>query len=350
MKFRDIPNTLCFCEPFNGQLASISGDYLEILGPASWNSGHPAGEPYFKEYQPLLLTTGGIRLFEPAMEMEWHMPDGGLQGNLRLAERRYIRSLLQYARDKDRVPVFGFCASLGRIAPLKQQFGGTHIFLRRNLWSQWLSYLAQKEAGNSWFCDKIFDTICTNDDDYLNDVHNYYLKRSIGRSASSAHGLAGPQTPPAGASRRLFDGLHDGDLFAMFMAVHLYLYIHAEMTADMTVDSTRLALDPAYCGNICQQITKRTRIRVSLADARHGQQFAMMDPATIDWDAIEVHRRAAIRALSAVHGTERPEAIAARLLDEARAEMTQSERYLQTARARVNSLIAKQAQITEDRE
>jgi hypothetical protein len=347
MQFRVIPATLCFYEPFNGGLATLTRDLAMRSRPDSWNSGHPAGEPYLLEYLPLLGSPRGVRSYEAAMEWEWYVPEGGLKGNLRAAERRYVGSLLQHARDHDRIPVLGFCRSLGRLAPLKRHFSGTHIFQRRNVWSQWMSYLSQREDGNSWFCQTILETSRCNDDVYLSAIRDYYLKRAGEQRAPLDQKLSTTQSKPAGADIQSLLGLPDADLFAMFMAVHLYLYIHAETTADMTVDATRLGLEPAYRDDIRQEIVDRTGIQLSLADARHAQQFAMMEPAAIDWDEIEGHSQSAVRALGGARGMAQREEIAARLLDATRAEMAQSERYLRAARARVDALIAEKAQMVE---
>jgi hypothetical protein len=321
MQFRADPSTLCFYEPFNVQLAAAARELLTEPSPTSWNSGHPAGDPYFLEYVPLLIPSEGVQFYHRSMEWEWFIPEGGLNGRLRHDEHRYIESLLQHAADRGLTPVLGFCRSLGRIVPLKRQFAGTHIFLRRNLWSQWMSYLSQRENGNPWFVRTIFETCRPGTDDYLNSIREFYLSRV----QQWAERRAGPATDDY--VQRL-SGLSDADVFAMFMAVHLYLSVHAEMTADLTIDATRLGIDPAYRDRVRQDIVEKTGLTLSLADAAHNPQFAIMDPEAIDWLEIESHLQSAVRALSGGGATARYEEIAVRLLGETRAELGQSERYL----------------------
>src|ERR671916_606203 len=57
-KFRTLPTTLCFYEPFNPQLSIISRETAATLDPKSWKldsgipiaSGHPGDLPYFVEF------------------------------------------------------------------------------------------------------------------------------------------------------------------------------------------------------------------------------------------------------------------------------------------------------------
>jgi hypothetical protein len=333
MQFRADPSTLCFYEPFNDQLATATRDWLLETGPASWKSSHPAGAPYFQEYVPLLGASAGVRFYSRSMEWEWFIPEGGLRGRLRPEEHRYVESLLQHAADRGLVPVLGFCRSLGRIVPLKQHFAGTHIFLRRNLWSQWMSYLSQRENGNAWFIQTIFETCRRGADQYLDTIGEFYLRRARGRIRRPLE----LQTAPDNDVQTLFQ-LADADVFAMFMAVHLYLSVHAEMTADLTVDTTRLGIDPAYRDGMRQEIAERTGVLCSLADATHSQQFAIMDCEAIDWPEIAGHLQSAVRALSDDGAAARREDIAVRLFEETRAELARSERYLRAARDHIKAL------------
>ena len=151
-KFRQLPTTLAFYEPFNHFVWDITRDDALALANSEWDSGHPEIDPYFLEYLPLIRRAGGVRLGSgEEFRFEWFVPDGGLQGELREAERRYLALLVREAQRRGQGRGIRFLDSLGRIAAIKRAFGGLTIFLFRNLWSQWVSYLTQKRrvAGPS---------------------------------------------------------------------------------------------------------------------------------------------------------------------------------------------------------
>jgi len=322
-QFRAVPATICFYEPFNERLATLKRDSIQV-GPASWDSGHPVGDPYFQEYLPLLNDAGGVQLYDPAMAVDWFIPEGGLNGNLRASEVRYVDSLLGFGRERGLSPVLGFCRSLGRIAAIKRQFAGAHIFQYRNLWSQWMSYCALKERGTVWFCTVLFEIAGRAKDSFLNALYERYSTKTFTVSE-----------------------LTDTKLFEMFMAVHLYLYAHAEMTADLSVDMTRLGRDPAYSSKIRREIAELTEINLAAMNARHTQQFAMIDPRQLDWGEIKAHGRSVVSALARLYDTARCEQIVSRLIEEAHSEMLESERYLESAREHISGIAKKNVEFIE---
>jgi hypothetical protein len=70
------------------------------------------------------------------------------------------------------------------------------------------------------------------------------------------------------------------------MAAHIYLYLHAALTADMAVDVTRLARDPAYRLSVEADVAARTSLAVSFADVREERQARPRDFVleSVDWD------------------------------------------------------------------
>jgi hypothetical protein len=113
-KFREIPSTQCYYEPFNFTLQWITSEKASWLGGDSWDSRHGSTKPYYLEYAPLIRSSGGVELFDPAMTMQWFIPVGGLRGELRASEREYLTML---ARLAGKSPVFGEVWS--------QRFSGT---------------------------------------------------------------------------------------------------------------------------------------------------------------------------------------------------------------------------------
>jgi hypothetical protein len=63
----------------------------------------------------LLRKTNGVEHFQKALTMQWYLPQGGLHGELRPAEKDYLSLLIEHANGAGKTPVFGDCWSLGRI-------------------------------------------------------------------------------------------------------------------------------------------------------------------------------------------------------------------------------------------
>jgi tetratricopeptide (TPR) repeat protein len=288
LQFRHFPQTQLFYEPFNESLAGMSPAEAVQNGPQSWESGHPGSAAYWREYVPLLRKSGGIRLFRPEMSYDWFFPIGGPAGELRAAELKYLAFLARFARRRRQIPVFAFSRSLGRIIPIRRHFPGKHIVVTRNLWDQWLSYLANRQRGNPYFIDRLASIIVA-DDPFIEYLHDFYL---------GAKPVAGGQavTAPAPCSQnvaKLFPSLSDADLFSIFTALHLYLYLHARIAADLFVDSTRLASDNGYRQAMTCELRELTGLRLSLGDARQRVSLAVADHA-VNRDRLESHARIAV--------------------------------------------------------
>jgi len=337
--FRRLPATICFYEPFHEWLATITRQQAVGEGPRSWNSGHPAGDPYFLEYVPLLRKSGGVRIYRTSMAYEWYVPPGGLHDELRPVEAKYLSLLLRYAARYGRIPVLGFTRSLGRLSAIKKQFGGFDIFLHRNLWSQWTSYLSQKEAGNDFFYKTLLLITKQKQDWFLCFIHNYYANRAI------EHYLGKPEAKETELSKDNFDikllaFLPDHDVFGMFMAVHIYLYLHARQRADMMVDVTRMAADRAYRRDVEQEVLLRTNLPIGLGDVEDVPQSNFLDISAINWQEINAHAELAVRALSDFYAPVQLQQNASEIIAATAAEMRTSEKYLRAARPTVAALLA----------
>jgi glycosyltransferase involved in cell wall biosynthesis len=292
-KFRQMPSTLALFEPFNQFLNTITTDEALAFSHAIWGSRHPPTEPYCYEYLPLIRRSGGVRLFKDSFPFDWFIPNGGLWGKLRREETKYIALLLREAQLRGRVPVLGFCRSLGRLAAIKGTFGGLNIFLLRNLWRHWISYVALREAGDGFFYDTVPLLANRQDDPFLAYLAGYYLERV----APLADKACLPQVIGAPRGQELLSALPKTDMFGMFAGLHIYLYLHARMSADVTVDATRVARDKKYRSTIEDELRQRTHLPVSFGDSI--DQGARSDHKwdQVDWDAIREHADKAIHSL-----------------------------------------------------
>jgi FkbM family methyltransferase len=298
-KFRQFPQTACYYEPFNEDLLTITPDQAASAGYHSWDSRHPPGDPYYPQYLPLIQATGGVRLFDRSMSLNWFTPIGGLRGTLRDAEIKYLNLLIDHAREAGKIPVFGDTRSLGRLWAIKNSFGGLHVFLHRNLWKQWLSYLYYARRGMRYFGETTARAIAGSEDHFLSAIADFYVKRAL-RFRSCRDG--GEHQPPSDNERlRLLHSLPESDAFAMFMALHVYLYLNAQLAADLTIDVTKLARDSGYRSRIENELTQQTCLEISFSDVadRQPATSVAIGAAAIDWDQIREHARAAVQTLSA---------------------------------------------------
>ena len=298
-KFRPFPETTCFYEPFNDELATIEREKAAAVDNTSWDSRHPSVDPYRLEYLPMINPTGGVQLFEPSMHLDWFTPIGGLRGELRPAEIQYLRLLIDHGREHGKLPVFGETSSLGRIWAIRNSVGGYHIFVHRNLWLQWLSYLYYRRRGNNYYHETTAHYAARSDDPFIAGLADFYVKRALDFRVH--HKDQGDQPLSEEQRLPLLRSLPESHAFAMFMALHIYLYLHAQLAADLTVDVTKLARDSEYRSRIESELSRQTGLEISLSDAIDGQPAsgAAIDAAAIDWDEIREHAHSAVQALSA---------------------------------------------------
>ena len=185
LKFRHEPSTICFYEPFHERLATVTRSEALTVVPESWDSGHPHGQPYFLEFLPLIRIASGVRLFVPEIPYQWFIPIKGFAGHLRPKEAKYLALLVRHAQRRQKIPVFGFSRSLGRLLAIKSQFPGFHIFQYRNPWTQWISFIYHRNQRNSYFFEMMLTLMLSAGDPFLSAIINRYLMHSIARGDHS---------------------------------------------------------------------------------------------------------------------------------------------------------------------
>ncbi len=336
LKFRENPGTICFCEPFNEQLATIARSTAGILSPGSWDSGHPGSEPYFREFLPLIRKAGGVRLFVPEIPYRWFTPIDGVGGRLRPEEQKYLALLLRRASRCRKIPVFGFSRSLGRLPAIKKQYSGLHIFQYRNWWTQWLSFLAQQRNGNSYFIERVLQIMLDAEDAFLSGVVNRSLVKA-GAQGSGERAEDGAVTRQQLAAT-LAKALPKKDLFTLHTSFHAYLFLIGQSNADLVVNATRLARSRAYREHVQDELSVATRLRIDLADAVEIQQYELFDPTMIDWHEIRENLDFAVAMLDHLYDRGDLLRFAGEFIDETRAEIEISERYIGRARDVVDKL------------
>ena len=230
-RFRECADTYAYCEPFNVNLAALTPEQIAATRPDAWPSGHPATmRPYYTEFEPLLAPAGGVLLYEPRFGIETYFSveaDPAMQ--------RYIALLVDHAQRHDKIPILGFCCSLGRLEWFRRFADGWNIVTWRNPRDQWLScHRLLTEHGNFHF-----------------EVHYLlvaYIARRHPHLASFFDGLA-PLPSPAEivSSMPLFtepDGVDQR--FRMFLRVFALDMLLAIQNADLVVDLDRLGESDSY--------------------------------------------------------------------------------------------------------
>lgn len=309
-KFRQQPGTLCFFEPFNELYTSFTREQAANWDWRTWDSRHPAGDPYCAEYFPVIRRSGGMRLFHSAIPFEWYIPEEGVHGGLRAEERRYLGLLLRQAWRQGAAPVLGFTRSLGRISAIRQAFGGVHIFQHRNLWRQWASYLSMKRQGEAFFYDTLFNIVGRSGGEFVEYLRDQYLPPDASRRAAQ-------ETVDA-----LRTSLTEEQAFELFVALHAYLQAHAECAADIVVDVSRLARDETYRARISGEIADRTGFSVSLDDIRaEASDRSGFRREVVDWDRVAGHAAVAARMLGAIADPEQMRQRTAELVATVQSEM-----------------------------
>ncbi len=145
------PAVLGFYEPLNEALGSMRRDEIDAFRADSWASEHPAyAGSYFAEFAPLLRRfRRGVIGYRDDFALDHTFGEGMRDARF----ERYLTSLVRLAEDREKVGVFKFTRTLGRLAQMRAMFPqATHLVVLRNPWDQWCSAWHQAaEHANPYF-------------------------------------------------------------------------------------------------------------------------------------------------------------------------------------------------------
>jgi hypothetical protein len=272
-RFRELPSTACFFEPFDERLARCTPKRIRRDTAESWQSRHPLlRAPYRQEYLPLLrFGLKGVRGYRERFALARYFPP---QGRVH-PEAMYLSRLLRQAHAEGNQAVLGFSRSLARAAALKDSMGGYHIVVRRRPLQQWLSFRSYRER-----LPRRYFELC------------HFLVLAIAPADSPAArfarhlGLPRPSRLLGGLQRQL-RSLHaaihpwsDELSYRAFMAVSLLAYSAAAPAADLVLDVDRLCRSSAY--------REAVRAKIS-ADAGLDLDFSDCKPPNHDTASIAVN-------------------------------------------------------------
>lgn len=260
-RFRELPSTACFFEPFDERLARCTPKRIRRDTAGSWQSRHPRlRAPYRQEYLPLLrFGLKGVRGYRERFALARYFPP---QGRVH-PEAMYLSRLLRQAQADGNQAVLGFSRSLARAAALKDSMGGYHIVVRRRPLQQWLSFRSYRER-----LPRQYFELC------------HFLVLAIAPADSPAArfarhlGLPRPSRLLGGLDRQL-RALHaaihpwnDELSYRAFMAVSLLSHSAAAPAADLMLDVDRLGRSSAYREAVRAKISADTGLELDFSDCK----------------------------------------------------------------------------------
>ncbi len=288
-RFRVLPGTTCFYEPFAERLAHLSPKRVARDTAQGWSSRHPPLErPYRDEYRPLLRPLlRGVRGYRESFALERYFPTDGARHEI-----AYLARLVEHATARGTVAVFGFSRSLQRAAALRAGLGGYHIVLRRSAPQQWLSCRSYRGAAEVPYFEVCHAALLAQA-----PVHS-----PAGRLAAS---LGLPRMPrwPRDVRGRL-QALHralsswsDEQSYQAFIGVYLLGQTAATPAADVMIDVERLGSSEAYRSAVSARIGAETGLPVDFSDALTPRPEAVV--VGVDFAAVQADIRARLAAFGA---------------------------------------------------
>jgi hypothetical protein len=254
-RFRALPTTRAYYEPWHESLADLTPEAIARHTPDASGLRHPGGDrPYLAEFSDLLAPGGGVAGYRTRFALD----DYFLEPDARDPEQEaYVRGLIEAARAKGRVPVLACCRTLGKVAWLRARAGGFHIVLIRDPVQQWLSFYSLRKRPRPTYFEQC----------------QYVILTDAPRGAPAAALLGAPRVRGAlgqriAAIRRRLKRAPAGVSFAAFIAVYVLSYLKALAQADLVIDVDRLGADAAYAQGVSAAVETATGLAPDFSDCR----------------------------------------------------------------------------------
>jgi len=260
--FRRIEGTVAYYEPFHEFLTFTDRGRLEnVIGRRGvWEDsfhGEIGGGGYFDEFAPILANAAKLPLMAHQVPYDQYFLAEGATNE---ATRRWVVTLLQNAGENRAVLCLN--RSLGRIAWLKRNFGGTHILLWREPAEQWAAMALLKAVyGNDYF------------------VKATMLVTGKGRRSPAIRRAIGRNAPPLLSDSTIdremrwagliAERLTASERFEAFVGVLLASLAYNLAAADLVVDVSDLAAGRADPHEAAAAIGALTGLAVDFGDFRN---------------------------------------------------------------------------------
>jgi hypothetical protein len=252
---------MAFYEPLSEHLAGMTPERLVGSTHDSWESRHPKIRPYFEEYAPFVAPgKEGVRGFHRSFAFERFFASSDEQVPQLSA---YLGSLMRFAYDAGKTPVFKFCRSLGRVEWMREHFpGALHVAIVRDPWAQWLSAQRLAAAGNRYFLAAPLALLARN------AQHRVVrpLLETLGVGAERLRRFTFGRTYRA--CDAFVEAASEEARYRSFLAFWIATAHTSLPHVDLALDSDLLASSRAYRKEIGEHIAQSTGIDVDLGSAR----------------------------------------------------------------------------------
>jgi hypothetical protein len=284
-KFRERPDTYCYFEPLNENLATATAKIIADYRPWSFANHPPLDAPYMAEFLPLIAPDGGIPGFPDRLCYGQYCADRDAD----LPElEAYLANLAGLAARHGRRPVYGFVRTDLRVGWFRAQMPGRHIFIRREPRRQFLSSLRQAEHGNPFFLQRGLVIL-------LRNIEAPALAPLI--SMIDLPKLLRWPGLPDFFQGKLSNDMPLEQLYTIFYFMRILARQIGEAHCDLVIDIDRLSLDASYRGEIESRLRDLVGMTISFADCQVERYEAKLDGNGARLDALE-------REIEAKIGTE----------------------------------------------
>jgi hypothetical protein len=265
-RFREMPGVEAYYEPLHEVLERISPTRVRSFSWDQWASGHPVlTRPYFYEFAPLLRSgRGGVEGYRA----EFAITDFFADALTPLPDlRAYVASLLDFADQRRRQPVFKFCRSIGRVGWMQHNFPeAVHVVVVRNPATQFASALHQHQRhANPYFLVMPLLVLSHNRNNprVMQAVDHFGVRlplMSVDRSCGTA----------ASAWREHLRRTGPEDWYRGFLAFWALAMLSIPATVDCVLDSELLTLSDHYRKVSQQDLARLTGIAIEFGEDSHS--------------------------------------------------------------------------------
>lgn len=254
-RFRALPATRAYYEPWHESLADLTTEAIGRHTPDASGLRHPGGaQPYLAEFSTLLAPGGGVAGYQTRFALDDYFLEPEADDP---EQQAYVRGLIEAARAEGRAPVLACCRTLGKVAWLRGWAGGFHIVLIRDPVQQWLSFYSLRKRPRPTYFEQC----------------QYLILAEAARGARAAALLGAPRARGAlgqriAAVRRRLKRAPASVSFAAFIAVYVLSYLKALAQADLVIDVDRLGADAAYARGVSLAVEAATGLAPDFSDCR----------------------------------------------------------------------------------
>ncbi|MCC8394610.1 hypothetical protein LJ656_18625 [Paraburkholderia sp. MMS20-SJTR3] len=300
-RLRELERAAGFYEPLSNVLADLNLADVAASRP-TLTSGHPPlAAPYFDEYRPFLRDGArGVAGYDRRFSIDrfTREPDATFP-----ALQRYLRALCEHTAARQRVPVFKFCRTGGRLPWLKRAFADAlHVGVLRNPASQFASgWQLRQQWSNAFFVAAPFRVLGLNQTDPL-------VREALGVCGVRLPPLA-PTTEDAYAlgCEQYARTVDSDNAYRAFIALWILCALRMGEGVDLLVDMDRLGNSREYAAGLRAEFAAQCGLTPEFGSARDLLEETRRGAARmtgIDGGALRAVHSAALKFLKSQPGIE----------------------------------------------